>query len=75
MNDWIALQKDYWCGSSSLAQDVTLTGAERTLQNAEFVEEEPIGLKAGVQIKGLSKEYRKVGRLPRCVNCKLSDCN
>ena len=41
------------------AQDVTLTGAERTLSNAEFVEEEPIGLKAGVQIKGLTKEYHR----------------
>lgn len=57
--DW---QKDYWCGSSALAQNVTLSGAEKTRRNAEFVEQEPVGLVAGIQIKGLTKEYRK-GRL------------
>ena len=34
-------------------------GAERTTRNAEFIEEEPIGLKAGIQIKGLIKEYHR----------------
>ena len=53
------IQKDYWCGSSVAAQDVTLTGAERTARNAEFIEEEPIGLRSGVQIKGLTKEFHK----------------
>ena len=53
------LQKSYWCGSSIEAQDITLVGAERTAVNAEYIEEEPIGLKAGVQIKGLTKEYHK----------------
>lgn len=41
------------------AQDVTLAGAERTARNAEYIEEEPIGLRAGIQIKGLTKEYHK----------------
>ena len=41
------------------AQDITLTGAERTARNAEYIEEEPIGLRAGIQIKGLTKEYHK----------------
>nr|QST14977.1 ABCA3 protein [Diaphanosoma celebensis] len=54
--------KSYWCGSSNEAQEITLVGAERTIDNAEFIEEEPIGLKAGVQIKGLTKEYHK-GRM------------
>jgi ATP-binding cassette, subfamily A (ABC1), member 3 len=53
------LQRDYWCGSSVAAQDITLSGAERTARNAEYIEEEPIGLRAGIQIKGLTKEYHK----------------
>ncbi|KAI9562460.1 hypothetical protein GHT06_009893 [Daphnia sinensis] len=51
--------RDYWCGSSVAAQDITLAGAERTSRNAEYIEEEPIGLRAGIQIKGLTKEYHK----------------
>lgn len=53
------LQRDYWCGSSVAAQDITLSGAERTARNAEYIEEEPIGLRAGIQIKGLTKEYHR----------------
>lgn len=36
-----------------------MVGAERTARNAEFIEEEPIGLRAGIQIKGLTKEFHK----------------
>lgn len=53
------LQRKYWCGSTTAAQDVTLAGAQRTPRNAEFIEEEPIGLKAGIQIKGLTKAYHR----------------
>jgi len=52
-------KKEYWCGSSRVAQNATTSGAERTLSNADAIEEEPIGLSAGIQIRGLGKEYIK----------------
>ena len=42
-----------------MAQNATTSGAERTLSNADAIEEEPIGLSAGIQIRGLGKEYIK----------------
>ena len=62
---------DYWCGSSVAAQDITLTGAMRTARNAEFIEEEPIGLKAGVQIKGLTKQYHKDKRAVNSIHLNM----
>ena len=36
-----------------------MTGALRTEKNEQFMEEEPMDLKAGIQIRGLIKQYNK----------------
>ena len=43
----------------------------RTARNAEFIEEEPIGLKAGVQIKGLTKQYNKDKRAVNSIHINM----
>lgn len=55
---WI-IQKEFWCGSARVAQSTTSNSAKRTVCNADAMEEEPIGLNAGIQIRGLTKKYIK----------------
>jgi len=56
---YFPLTKTYWCGNTTESQDIPMTGALRTEKNEQFMEEEPMDLKAGIQIRGLIKQYNK----------------
>lgn len=50
------MQKDYWFGIQSTDVESSM---EQEAPKTEFLEEEPTGLYAGVQIRNLSKEFSK----------------
>lgn len=56
---YFPLLKTYWCGNTAECQDIPIMAALRTEKNEQNIEEEPMDLKAGIQIRGLTKQYRK----------------
>ena len=56
---YFPLTRTYWCGNTTESQDIPMTGALRTEQNEQFIEEEPMDMKAGIQVRGMSKQYNK----------------
>ncbi|XP_050726962.1 phospholipid-transporting ATPase ABCA3-like [Eriocheir sinensis] len=57
---YFPLQKSYWCGSRPVA--MTSAAPDTDDEARQYFEEEPEGLKPGIVIKNLRKEFRTLGR-------------
>nr|XP_045609701.1 phospholipid-transporting ATPase ABCA3-like isoform X2 [Procambarus clarkii] len=57
---YFPLQKTYWCSSPPVHQQAAEDEAAR--EDQEYFEKEPLGLRPGIVIKNLRKEFKSLGR-------------
>lgn len=58
---YFPFQKSYWCGSRLTNHSVSSEGPVSG-ENQQYFEKEPAGLKPGIIIKNLRKEFKELGR-------------